>query len=487
MPMLDPLLLLIALAGVAYGIRQRLRRPQLWMNPELLKALKLSGKSHSVEGMLQPMLQFFYQVTQGAGTGIVLFADNAPRVYTHPAKGDTYDVLFAPKDKLVPDFFQKLFAPLQCGRSKPEWLALDVWKNLDAFCDKLNLAWMIPIMYRGEHHGVVLLEHLPTHKRYQPQELKLVNYVVDLLGLSLSTAKLYELSREKDRRMHALKASLVDFSDRSSDSQYLMQKRYQAKLWKADQKVKELQAALQARKDQEAVLRHELKAPVSAMVAYFEELLSSVELSEVTQAALRVLHEEAWRLGQMVSDLGNVSANPKAATAAVSVATVLQEAVTIFDAQARQAQIALKTHLADPQVQVLANPGELRQVLHNLISNAIKYSPAHTQVEVETCAGPSDRQLQVAVRDHGGGIGEEYLTKIFEANVRLPHNSKRASGQGLGLAICKDLVEQWGGRIWAQNKNGGSEFCFTLPLQIGVDNNHATNTPIEAAHTGSGR
>jgi two-component system, OmpR family, sensor histidine kinase KdpD len=116
---------------------------------------------------------------------------------------------------------------------------------------------------------------------------------------------------------------------------------------------------------------------------------------------------------------------------------------------------------------VLINPVLIDQVIANLLENAIKYSAPEQPIEI--AARPADREagtaVLVTVRDHGPGVPSDQLGQIFEKFYRLPAGSNSAGGAGLGLAICKGLIEAHGGRIWAQNApSGGALFSFTLPL-----------------------
>jgi signal transduction histidine kinase len=103
-----------------------------------------------------------------------------------------------------------------------------------------------------------------------------------------------------------------------------------------------------------------------------------------------------------------------------------------------------------------------RQVLANLVSNALKFSPQPQPVEVTVVM--DGQEALVSVRDHGCGIAAEHLPKIFEKFYRVKgEGSPKAPGSGLGLYICKLLVEAQGGRIWAESAPGqGSTFSYTV-------------------------
>ena len=105
----------------------------------------------------------------------------------------------------------------------------------------------------------------------------------------------------------------------------------------------------------------------------------------------------------------------------------------------------------------------LEQVVQNLLSNAAKYSPAGSEVRV--VVDQADGELSVRVLDEGMGIADEAPERLFELFYRSPHAARQASGAGIGLFVCRQLIESMGGRIWAKRRDtGGSEFGFSLPI-----------------------
>ncbi len=122
----------------------------------------------------------------------------------------------------------------------------------------------------------------------------------------------------------------------------------------------------------------------------------------------------------------------------------------------------------DPKLtSVLGDSRRLEQVLYNLLDNAIKYSPQGSQI---TISGKlKNDHAQVCVADEGQGIPQAELPKVFDAFYRIPSpDAQKVRGVGLGLTICRAIVETHGGSIWVDSVPGkGSIFCFTLPLQEG--------------------
>ena len=107
---------------------------------------------------------------------------------------------------------------------------------------------------------------------------------------------------------------------------------------------------------------------------------------------------------------------------------------------------------------------EIEVVLANLLANADKYSPPHRDIALTVAR--QDREIIFCVADQGVGIAPEHLEQIFTRFYRVDTTARRAPGIGLGLAICKRIVEAHGGRIWVESKIGvGSQFFFSLPVQ----------------------
>jgi signal transduction histidine kinase len=110
-----------------------------------------------------------------------------------------------------------------------------------------------------------------------------------------------------------------------------------------------------------------------------------------------------------------------------------------------------------------ADPLRLEQVVTNLVDNAIKYSPDGGAVEVRLTKAPDDA-LVVSVSDHGLGIAPEHLPHLFERFYRAESGSRTIKGVGLGLYICRSLIEAHGGAMWVESHVGvGSTFSFGLP------------------------
>lgn len=111
--------------------------------------------------------------------------------------------------------------------------------------------------------------------------------------------------------------------------------------------------------------------------------------------------------------------------------------------------------------------GKIHQVIVNLMSNAIKFSPENKQVSVDCCEDVDAGALHITVRDEGVGIPEDELDAVFDKFIQSTKTKTGAGGTGLGLAICKEIVQGHGGKIWAENNTrDGATFHVALPITL---------------------
>jgi len=228
-----------------------------------------------------------------------------------------------------------------------------------------------------------------------------------------------------------------------------------------------LESAERRRRELIGNVAHELRTPIANLQGYVEGLADGVvQPSEETWAFLL---GEAGRLRRLVEDLQELSRaesrqmsiNPKPVAPDRLVILTLERLSPAF----AEKGLTLTTVMGSRLPKVLADEDRAVQVLGNLLSNALRYTPADGRVEVSV--EHPNGEVIFRVRDTGIGVAPEHLPHLFERFYRTDRaRSRAAGGSGIGLTIAKALVEAMGGRIWAESPGPGqgSTFSFTLPI-----------------------
>jgi signal transduction histidine kinase len=217
-----------------------------------------------------------------------------------------------------------------------------------------------------------------------------------------------------------------------------------------------------------STVSHELRTPLASIKGFATTLLrQDVEWDKETRREfLAIIDQESDRLSELIGNLLDMS-RVEAGTLRVepepiNLAPIIQETASEFQMMTHDHQ--LQVHLPAHLPLVMADPRRARQVLRNLVENAVKYSPEGGPILISTQVQAGD--LQVSVCDRGIGIEPQQLDHVFDRFYQVDSASTRkVGGSGLGLSICEAIVQAHGGRIWVESEpNVGSTFHFTLPL-----------------------
>ncbi len=227
-----------------------------------------------------------------------------------------------------------------------------------------------------------------------------------------------------------------------------------------------------------STISHELRTPMTSIKGYVDLLMAGAvgKLTAQQKQFLEVVATNAERMVSLVNNLIAVSEIERGMiqieARPVDMKGVIEEAVQAMRPQAAERQLDLTVTLPPKLCPVLGDPQLLRQIVDNLLNNALHYTPPKGRITVWTAEanlenndGAPQRYLVVNVRDTGVGIPIEEQGRIFEAFYRVENPlSVEAGGVGMGLAIVKRLVEAHGGRIWVESQpNAGSTFSFVIP------------------------
>jgi two-component system OmpR family sensor kinase len=215
-----------------------------------------------------------------------------------------------------------------------------------------------------------------------------------------------------------------------------------------------------------ANVSHELKTPLTSIKAYTEALLD-MATEEQMKAFLKVIDEESDRLLFLINDLLNVSriqsGKIKMHFTLTPPRSIVDEILNISKVNSEKHKLVIE--IADGLPEVMLDKEKLKEVMINLISNAIKYSPQGGDVNLRMKMDESN--LRIEVQDHGIGIAKEHQSKLFEAFYRVDSSHTAAiPGTGLGLTIVKAITEHHGGRCWFESDVGkGTTFFLLIPAR----------------------
>ncbi len=237
--------------------------------------------------------------------------------------------------------------------------------------------------------------------------------------------------------------------------------------------VTEERQAEQMKEEFLSLLSHELRAPLTVISGYAQMLVRRLARQQLTQEVgyAELIKEHAGRMAAMVGDLvesGRLEAGIQAITKGpIDMRALLEEVVGRITHEQRATTPRHTLALSvDPDLpQIKADARRIDQVLTNILSNAIKYSPDGGEIKVEAHPLDHNRAVQVQVSDHGVGVPETDRKRIFEHAYRGENGkSVNTQGLGLGLYICRSIAERHGGRIWAES--AGEERGTTMRLWL---------------------
>jgi signal transduction histidine kinase len=248
-----------------------------------------------------------------------------------------------------------------------------------------------------------------------------------------------------------------------------MAERLQATRSELEEQNAQLRESERLKSDLVNTVSHELRTPLSGVLGFTKLLLTRDFDSETRRHYLGIVDAQARRLSELLDDFLDVrrieEGRFERARELVDMATLLQEEAQLYSQQSPKHQVAVE--IENGPLPVIGNPDRLRQVIGNLISNAIKYSPQGGVVEVT--AGSDNGSVRVEVHDEGMGIPRSQQAQIFTKFFRGDAAASGITGTGLGLAVSRDIVESHGGRIGFTSAEGqGTTFFVELPGVNGV-------------------
>lgn len=229
----------------------------------------------------------------------------------------------------------------------------------------------------------------------------------------------------------------------------------------------------QLKKDFLASVTHELKSPLTSLIMYVDLFLEGAagELTEKAKKFLKIMERSSKRLSRFIDDLLDMAkierGKMEIKKEPLEILPIVSEIAELIKPQADEKDIEIAMNIPDNLPLVFVDGDRTRQIITNILSNSVKFTPEKGKISVNI--QDEKEHFQVSISDTGIGIPPEQIGKIFDKFEQVKEVRERVKGPrgtGLGLAIVKSLVEAQGGKIWVESEvDKGSTFYFTLPKQ----------------------
>ena len=323
--------------------------------------------------------------------------------------------------------------------------------------DRLSIASLIaiPLIAQGKTLGVLATSIMSPPRQFTQADLQLATTLADRAALAIEKAQLYEQERVLRQRLEALNRLIQEVNRRKSEFVTLVS--------------------------------HELKTPLTSMTGYVELLLEGQggQLVQTQREWLGIIGDNADRLIALIDDLLDMArieaGRIELKRTPIDLVPLIQEVTDVLRPQIEGKGQWLTLDLAEALPAVVVDADRVRQILTNLLANALKYTPSGGRITI-TARGDVG-YVRIAVQDTGIGVAPEEQAQLFTPFFRAQKDAtQEVGGTGLGLAITRALVELHGGTITVASVPGqGSTFSFTLPASQEPEGTVAGITPSSAS------
>jgi DICT domain-containing protein/signal transduction histidine kinase len=385
----------------------------------------------------------------GPSDGAVVIAHQHLNGATESLLGETWPLVANPLFDYVQDTKETVAIADTGNRESPFHQELE---SIRPLIDRWQIqSWLIvPLTYQGRLVGMIELHHCqPQPYQWSEDDTALVDAIAAQLSVALIQAEAYANLQDLNQQLEALdrtRANLI------------------------------------------AITGHELRTPLSTIQVCLESLATEPDMpAELRQIMLQSALEDAERMRKLVQDFltlsrlesGRVEWNLES----LSIRECVDLALSSLHGGQSSTEIPAIRVKIPKQVPLVRADGEwLVEVLAKLLDNAQKFTPADGKITIQVTR-PSPTHLQVTVADTGRGIEPSRLKVVFDRFYQEEGALRRTTGgTGLGLAMCRQIVEGLGGTIWAESegKNKGSQFHFTVPIAQGKLDSRVNRVPGEA-------
>ncbi len=333
----------------------------------------------------------------------------------------------------------------------------------------------VPLSVKNEIVAVVELASLHGFKE---NDLQIINRIAPQLGFGIKQRMLEQDIKDRSSQLETANFELVTMNEQSrclNESLECSNEQLQTTQTEINESNRKLESISRSKSDFLANMSHELRTPLNSVIGFSEVLQDQIfgPINEKQQEYVVNIISSGRHLLSLINDILDLSkvesGKMNLELTEFSLRKTLEDSLMMLKERAQKSGISLILDL-EPQadVQISADQRKLKQILFNLLTNAVKFTPENGSVNVS--AVQEADFMEVTVADNGVGIMAEDIPKLFQAFTQLESvYTKKHDGTGLGLALTRQLVELHGGRIWVKSEFGtGSRFIFTLPLLRGA-------------------
>jgi signal transduction histidine kinase len=322
-------------------------------------------------------------------------------------------------------------------------------------------AMVVPLAAHDRIFGALTMAFAESGRRYGPDELALAEDLVHRAALAIDNARLFREVQQARETLEEQATELEEIATELEQANAELLVRSSA-----------AEAANRAKSNFLAIMSHELRTPLNAIAGYVDLLQMQLHgpVNEAQQEDLRRIQHNQQHLLGIINDVLNFArletGHVELTIDDVPLAPALRAVLTLTEPRLASKRLTLQYRADNASLAVRADPEKLRQILLNLISNAIKFTPPDGRIHLQCDA--SRERVRIRVEDTGPGIPPEQLQLVFEPFVQLaPALTRENAGVGLGLSISRDLARAMNGELRADSVPGsGATFELILPRAL---------------------
>ncbi|MBI4971687.1 MAG: response regulator [Candidatus Omnitrophica bacterium] len=421
-------------------IEKALEKSELKAHVALYESSKVIFSTLKLEAVLEVIIDMIKK-TMRADEGSLMLVDKEKKLYIATSRG--IDAEIARQVHLA---MGERVAGRAASERKPFLLTGEL-KNYPEFegvqsNPRIHSSIVCPLLYENEVLGVLNMSRTETQDDFTHSDLRIAMIFTSLVCQAVKNAQLYRSLEEKIEEINHAHQLLKDTQQQLIESEKL------ASLGRLMSGV-----------------AHEINNPMTAVMGYTQMLMDS-GIEGDARENLSIVLQEANRVRKIVHDLLVFARHQKPQRTQVHLGELLKEALNVLALELKAREIEVSCESFEPRFPpVEADPGQITQVLLNVLSNAyqaLQHVEGKRKIEITASVVEDNKRLRVVISDNGPGIPKENLTRIFEPFFTTKDVGK---GTGLGLSICYGIMKEHGGTICVESKTGkGATFIIELPV-----------------------